>query len=435
MYFKRLLLFSLLLIVFSLGVSPNQTQGFAATQTHINPNVQDMIDQVDADMLYNLISNLSGEQPISIGGEPYTIQTRYAFSGEPIEKAAQYLYEHYENLGLDADYHEFTYNDQVLSNVVAEKVGTVFPERILLITSHYDDVPSSPPAPGADDDASGTAAVMIAAEILSKYEFGCTLRFVNFNAEEAGLIGSDRYAKQAYCAGEDLRGILNLDMIAWNTADSPKEMDLHHLPSNPESFEIAKLFEQVVEDYSLGIEPTFASPITSASDHASFWRYGFPAILASEDLDDFNPYWHTRSDRLANLQDFEYYTEMVRASVGTFANMGCLVENGWGIVSGKVSEKGTQAPIEGAAISLYNPEWGYTFMTYSDQDGNSQLSALDGLHNISADGIGYSNTPAGDVRVLHDQTLSVNIEMEAVSEYANFLPLSTNEVPPLPGCP
>lgn len=435
MYFKRPLLFSLLLIIFSLGIPPNRTQGFATTETINNPLLQEMIDQVDADMLSNLIGSLSGEQPVTINGEPYTIQTRYALSGEPIEKAAQYLSEYYENLGLDADFHEFTYNDQILSNVVAEKVGTVFPERILLITSHYDDVPSSPPAPGADDDASGTVAVMIVAEILNQYEFGCTLRFVNFNAEEAGLIGSDRYAKQAYCAGDDLRGILNLDMIAWNTVDSPKEMDLHHLPSNLESFEIAKLFEQVVEDYSLELEPTFASPITSASDHASFWRYGFPAILASEDLDDFNPHWHTRSDRLENLEDFEYYVEMVKASVGTFASMGCLVENGWGSVSGKVSEKGTQAPVEGAAIFLFNPEWGYTFMTYSDKDGNYQLSALDGLHNISADRIGYSYTEAADVHVLHDQTLRVDIEMEAVSEYATYLPVAGNEVPPLPGCP
>jgi hypothetical protein len=424
-----------MLVLFAFGVSPNQNQGLATTQSIHNPHVQDMIDQVEPGTIFTLTSGLSGEQPVSIGGEPYTIRTRYALSGTPVKKAAQYLYEYYDDTGLDVTYHDFTYSGKVLSNVVAEKVGTVFPERVYLITSHYDDVPSSPPAPGADDDASGTVGVMMAAEILNQYEFGCTLRFVNFSAEEAGLIGSDRYAKQAYCAGEDLLGVLNLDMIAWNSLDSPAEMDLHHLPSIPGSYEIADLFAQVVEDYSLGVEATFPIPITSASDHASFWRYGFPAILASEDLNDFNPYWHTRGDRLENLPDFDYFTEMVKASIGAFAHMGCLVEDGWGKVSGKVTEKGTLSPIEGASISLFNPEWKYTFSTYTDKDGYYELSALAGTHNLYADGMGYPFTPVAEVNVLLDETVSIEIQMEAIREYATFVPLAENEVPPLPGCP
>ena len=434
MYIKRLLVFSFFLF-FALFLPADQMRGIESPGAIQIPLIQEIINQVDPEVLYDLVSDLSGERPVSIDGESYTIRTRYALSGEPIEKAAQYLYEFYEDLGLDVDFHQFTYSNQVLTNVVAEKVGTVFPERVYLITSHFDDVPSSPPAPGADDNASGTAAVMLAAEILSQHEFGCTLRFVNFNAEEAGLIGSDHYAKESYCAGEDLRGIVNLDMIAWNTAGSPKEMDLHHLPSNPDSYEIANLFQQVVEDYSLDLEATFAVPITSASDHASFWRYGFPAILASEDMDDFNPHWHTRSDRLANLQDFDYYTEMVRASLGTFARMGCLVKDGWGTLSGKAIEKGTRSPVVGAAISLFNPEWGYTFITYSDEDGIFELSALDGTHNLSADGIGYAFTQFGEVNILQDQILKVEIDLEAISEYPIYLPLAENEVPPPTGCP
>ena len=81
-------------------------------------------------------------------------------------------------------------------------------------------------APGADDNASGTAAVLEAARVLSQYRFKHTLRFVTFAAEEQGLIGSYYYVAEARSAGTPIGGAINLDMIAWDS-DDDDAMDIH----------------------------------------------------------------------------------------------------------------------------------------------------------------------------------------------------------------
>jgi len=428
----------LILAFFSFSLTPPSILGMASTnqpESFYNPTVQSMLDQVDQGEIYSLTGDLSGEWPVTINKQPYTLNTRHALSGEPNQKAAGYLFQYYQALGLDTSYQNFTFHEQLLSNVVAQKTGTVFPERVFMITSHFDDLPVTPPAPGADDNASGTVAIMLAASILNQYEFGCTLRFVNFNAEEYGMIGSQDYAQQAYCAGEDIRGVLNLDMIAWNTTDSAPEMDLHALSSIPGSSEMADVFQEVVSAYGLQISPTAADPIITRSDHFSFWRLGYPAILVTEDVDDFNPYYHSADDRLDNIQDLDYYAEMIKAGLGTLAHLGCLVEDGWGTVSGIVTDQTTQLPIPGAAVSLTNPEWGYTYNTRTDQGGYYQFSALQGWHNLTADDFGY-RVGSSQVFITQNQSLTVNLELIPSNETAMYLPLTGNGLPiPHLGCP
>jgi hypothetical protein len=394
-----------------------------------------MLDQVDPASVYTYTGDLSGAWEVSIDGKPYTIRTRHALSGEPEAKAAQYLFEFYEDLGLQVEYDQFSFQGQTLSNIVAQKEGSVFPERIFLITSHFDDVPITSPAPGADDNASGTTGVMMAAKILSQYDFGCTLRFVNFGAEEYGMIGSQDYAQQAYCAGEDIQGVINLDMIAWNTPATLPEMDIHSLSSIPGSDDLATTFQEIVQDYDLDLVPELANPITTRSDHSSFWKYDYPAILVSEDWDDFNPNYHSKYDDLDSLQDFSYYTNMIKASLGTMANMGCLVESGWGSISGQVVDSNSQNPVPGASVWLHNPEWDFIQFTSSDENGKYQFSALAGWHNLSVDNLGYAYQEA-DVLILQNENLVKDFEIDAVNEKAMFLPLLTNVSPISPqGCP
>ncbi len=426
-------------VVLAVCMVPSSTLGLASPnriETNYRPLIKSMLDQVDPGLVYDLTGDLSGEWPVMINSQLYTINTRHALSGEPIQKASQYLYQYYQDLGLDTSYQNFTFQGQQLSNVVAQETGTVFPDRIFMITSHFDDVPVTPPAPGVDDNASGTVAVMVAASILNQHEFGCTLRFVNFNAEEYGMIGSEDYVQQAYCKGEDIQGVLNLDMIAWNTPQSAPEMDLHALSTIPKSSEIANLFQEVVTTYGLQITPSLAHPIITRSDHFSFWRLGYPSILVTEDMDDFNPNYHSVKDRLGTIKDFEYFTEIIKASLGTLAEMGCLVENGWGTVSGRVTDQTTQIPIPGVSVSLTNPEWGYTFNTRTDQNGYYQISGLQGLHNLTLDAIGYAAAAYSDLMIARDQSLTNDAELEPVSERVIYLPLSVNlRNAPLPGCP
>jgi hypothetical protein len=418
----------LLLALMILCLLPPTSQGYAhatAWKSSAGQMVQSMLDQVNTADVRTLTGNLSGAWEVLIGDQPYTIETRHALSGTPAAKAAQYLFEFYEGLGLDVEDDQFTFKNRVLSNIVAEKEGSVFPERIFMITSHYDDLPASGPAPGADDNASGTIAVMMAAEILSQYDFGCTLRFINFGAEEFGMIGSQDYARQAYCAGEDIRGVINTDMIAWNSPGSSNGMDLHALPAVAGSDELAVLFQEVVSDYSLDLIPELSETITTRSDHASFWKYGYPAILVSEDWEDFNTNYHTAGDDLDSLQDFEYYASMIKASLGTLAHAGCLVDTGWGSVSGKVVDSQTRIPISDVPVQLNNPEWGYSWSTRSDENGDYQFSALAGWHKLSVDDFGYARQEA-KIQILQNETRVKDFELEAVEEQALFLPLAAN---------
>jgi hypothetical protein len=434
---RKAYLILVLIFLVLCALSPTGTQGVRAESTDpvFKQLVQDMIDQVDPDSVHTLTAELSGAQQAIIAGQPYTIETRHALSGEPAAKAGQYLFEFYEDLGLQVEYKPFSFLGNTLNNIVAQKDGSVFPERIFLITSHYDDVPIEGPAPGADDNASGTVAVMMAAKILEQYDLGCTLRFVNFGAEEYGLIGSKDYAQQAYCSGEDIRGVINLDMIAWNSPGSAASMDLHALSSIPGSNQLAMTFQEVVSEYNLDLVPEMADPVTTRSDHASFWKYEVPAILVSEDWEDFNPNYHTAGDDLESLQDLNYFTSMIKASLGTLAQVGCLVEDEWGTLSGQVVDSKTLQPVPGISMWLYNPGWDYTQFTRSDNYGNYQFTALAGWHTLTADGLGYTRSES-DVLIFQNQDLGQDVQVEAMPESAIYLPLSANiRHAPLPGCP
>jgi hypothetical protein len=427
MRFRTILIAPLLALIFFGGLSPQVTG--QATKLRLtagiapSPVVQEMLDQIDVDGVSRLVAELSGEQPVTIGGEPYTIRTRNSFSGEPVRKAAQYLYEYYQGLDLDVAYQDFDLFGTPLVNVTAEKKGSLTPEQVYLITSHYDDAPGGPRAPGADDNASGTAAVMLAAKILPQYDFGCTLRFVNFSGEEQGLVGSAQYAKDAYCAREDLRAVLNLDMIAWNTAGSPPQMELHAQPGVPGSLEIARLFTDVIDAYDLNLLPELISPGIGASDHASFWRYDYPAILAIEDLEDFNPNYHTPDDDMDNLEDLAYYTGMVKGSLATLAHLGCLVEGGWGTVVGTVTEASTGMPLAGAWVTVKEPGRGFTRFATTAQDGSYNLEVPAGTLLFIADANGYSATKEVEITVSQGQTTAMDVQLTPLSESLNYIPL------------
>jgi hypothetical protein len=384
--------------------------------------VQEMIDQVDQESLARFVGDLSGEWPVTITSEPYTIQSRHSYSGESIQKSSVYLYEYYQAIDLQVAYQDFSIGQFPLRNVIAEIPGSLAPDHIMMISSHYDSAPSGPLAPGADDDASGTAAVMLAAQILSQYDFACTLRFVNFSGEEQGLVGSQVSAKQSHCDGENIRAVLNLDMIAWNTPESPAEMDLHVSAGVPAAQDIALLYQDVVETYQLDLEPEIVSSGISASDHASYWNYGFPAILVIEDLDDFNPYYHTPEDRSEQL-DLSYFTSMVKASLATLAHMGCLVDSGWGNISGSVTDGSTSLPVPNATISFYHPAWDLLVWTTSDQEGRFNKALTSAGYLISADAPGYAPLRLGLVAISPESENIQDIVLSPVRENLSFLPL------------
>ncbi len=288
--------------------------------------VADMMAQVLQGTVFSYNGGLSGESPVTVGGDPYTIQTRYTTSGVPIQKATQYVYEFMQDLGLTVSYHQWASASYSGRNVVGEKVGATTPDEIVLITAHLDDMPPGDTAPGADDNASGSTAVMLAAEILGQQWFEKTLRFVFFTGEEQGLLGSAAYARKMVTDGENVVAVLNMDMIGYDEADGPT-LRLHTRTTSHPGYQadlaIASLFSDVVSTYGLSgvLTPIVDPDGITASDHASFWNRGYPGILAIEDdVDDFNAYYHTVNDTRANM-NMAYFTNFVKASLGTAAHL------------------------------------------------------------------------------------------------------------------
>jgi len=207
-------------------------------------------------------------------------------------------------------------------NVVATIEGLSYPKREFLITGHYDDVSQNPYnwAPGADDNASGTVSLLASASILKDYSLANTVKLVAFSGEEQGLLGSAAYAQEAYQRGDTILGVLNFDMIAYDSnGDDIMEV---HCGSPSENRALANLLINSIYNYGLDLIP---QKITSnpgrGSDHASFWDYNFPAIFGIEDLQDFNRFYHTTGDRVSAF-DTSYYVDFTKAAVASISTLG-----------------------------------------------------------------------------------------------------------------
>jgi len=300
----------------------------AAALAHDETLVGEILAQVLERTLHTSVSGLSGETAVTVGGAPYTIATRYTNSGTPITKATQYVYEQLQALGLSVTYHPWTRSGYSNRNVIGVIPGATHADEIVLVTAHLDSVSNAPgdnPAPGADDNASGSAAVLLAANILSRYDLDRTVRFVLFTGEEQGLLGAYEYATTVYNAGDNIVAVYNMDMLAWDDLSGP-DLDLFtRTSSNPGyagDMAIANTFASIVNTYALDLTPHIRSTGMGSSDHYPFWQRGFPAILAIEDYTggDFNDYYHTTNDRL-QVFNMPYYVDFVKASMGTAARL------------------------------------------------------------------------------------------------------------------
>jgi hypothetical protein len=131
--------------------------------------------------------------------------------------AAAYLFDTYKSFGYQPEYQTFEYRarnqpPRQTSNVLATLKGTANPELIYVVSSHYDSVASGP---GADDDTSGTAALLETARIMARHPQPATIIFASFTGEEAGLIGSREFVRQAVANKLRIVGALNNDMVGW----------------------------------------------------------------------------------------------------------------------------------------------------------------------------------------------------------------------------
>jgi hypothetical protein len=243
---------------------------------------------------------------------------------------------------LNVATHSFSHNGRSYSNVEAELAGDT--NALVLITAHLDSTaassppynPAGDPAPGADDDGSGLAAVLAAAEVICDLAAGQkperTIRFVLFNAEEHGLVGSQAYARDAKAAGADIEAVYQMDMIGYNVV-APRTCEIHagFLTSPAVQAKSAVLAERV-RRLVLAVAPTLGTmqlylsspgsvdPAEGRSDHAPFQARGYGACVATEDFfvgpgsapAEANPNYHRKTDTLVDLT---YAADIARSIV------------------------------------------------------------------------------------------------------------------------
>jgi hypothetical protein len=129
--------------------------------------------------------------------------------------ASAYLFDTYKSFGYEPQFQWFEPRaalDGRTANVVATLTGTVNPELVYVVSSHYDSVAVGP---GADDDSSGTAALLETARILATHPQPATIMFASFTGEEAGLLGSREFVRRAVADKVKIVGALNNDMVGW----------------------------------------------------------------------------------------------------------------------------------------------------------------------------------------------------------------------------
>ncbi len=262
----------------------------------------DIIENMDEELYLQYLEDL-----VAFGPRPT--------GSNACENAGDYIYEEFVSDGLIARYDDWSYGSYSSYNIEATLPGiNQSSDEIYIICAHYDTVSVSP---GADDDGSGTAAVLAAAYLMSQYEFNHTIRFVAFSGEEQGLLGSEAYAAEAYAEGWNIVGVLNADMISYAITEN----DGDHLIvfENSASEWLYTYTNDVNTKYSSYIDLILHhGGSTWGSDHYSFWEYGYNALFYFEYTE--TPYYHTSGDTIEHI-NATYAKKNARLIFATLAEL------------------------------------------------------------------------------------------------------------------
>jgi Peptidase family M28 len=247
----------------------------------------------------------------------------------------------------------------VITNVYAVLKGSD-PEnakRIVLVTGHYDSRNSdnyniTDNAPGANDDASGTAVSLECARVLSQLKFPGTIVFLTVAGEEQGLYGSLHFAKMAKDEGWGLEAVLNNDIVGADKSPqqdhsvvrvfsegvpaAATDQDLRRLrllggESDSTSRQLARYMADVGRTYDLGVKPMMIfrqDRYLRGGDHFSFNQQGFAAVRITEFREDFHhQHQNVRMENgiqygdLPKFVDFDYVSEVARLNAATLASL------------------------------------------------------------------------------------------------------------------
>ncbi|MGB3965370.1 MAG: M20/M25/M40 family metallo-hydrolase, partial [Planctomycetota bacterium] len=228
-------------------------------------------------------------------------------------------------------------------NVIATLRGTSDPERMYVVGGHYDSRNSKgedgdADAPGAVDDASGTAVALEACRVLAGSQCAATLVFVAYDAEEQGCLGSAAHAKALTAAGAKVDGMIGCDIVGNTLGMDGARHDRHlrcfsYAPSGNDS--LGRSLARAVTFAAHTHVADFAVQLIlrgdrygRGGDHRSFFEEGFPAVRLSEPREDFSRQHQNVTQRdgkpygdLPEFADFAFMANVTRVVVATLTEL------------------------------------------------------------------------------------------------------------------
>lgn len=366
----RLLILSFLLgiVLLLTACTSSETEPERIQLDRLDSEISDMLNQVSSDTVAKNIITLA-----EFGTRHTLSETESDTFG--IGAARRWIKSEMERYSresdnrLDVEFHRFEQEptrritDPVeIVNIVATLPGTdPDDDRIFVVSGHYDSRASNVMdaeslAPGANDDASGTAAVMEMARVMSHYEFPATLVFMAVAGEEQGLFGANKWAEEAAEQGKNIAGMITNDIIGNHEAEggdlsdpnvvrlfaqgvSPsRELDMEtirYLQTGGESDmptrQLARTIKEVSESYNPEMDVRLIYRLDRylrGGDHRTFLEQGYPAVRFSEPHEEFA---HQHQDireedgvqygDLPEFVDFSYVARVTRVNLSALANL------------------------------------------------------------------------------------------------------------------
>ena len=270
------------------------------------------------------IENLKGHvQNIHFDRNPYD-------HDRELEQAAQYIEREFLNIGWEVKEDRFQWEGRSYKNIVAEKKGTISPNRVVILGAHYDTVPGSP---GADDNASAIAVLLEVARNIQTVPLECTVKLIAFSLEEYDYVGSTHYVESLKKGEEKILGMISLEMVGFTgpRQDYPPYLNPKYYPNVGDFIAIIgnerskELFGKVCQSFKTYIPqlpleflivPGNGEGMEEVrlSDHSTFWDQGFPALMVTDTAFLRNPNYHLPSDKMETL-NFEF---MQKVAIGIY---------------------------------------------------------------------------------------------------------------------
>jgi hypothetical protein len=297
-------------------------------------DIQPLVDQVDSARLFGDLTFIEGIRHRTTGATH-------------LQETKDFLWFSFLDKGLETTEQEFAYGNYTAHNIMGRQPGTGASGDTYILGGHFDSVDD---APGADDNGSAVAGMMEAMRILSQYPTKKSIKYIGFDLEEAGLIGSKRYVQNGILSDENILGMIDFEMIGYYSEEpNSQEFPLGFNLLFPAAYaEVAAqefkgnfitnvgkqggsaTLMQAYKSASTSFVPALRvvnveAPATppndlSRSDHAPFWGANIPAIMLTDGAEFRNPYYHTPNDTLGTL-DFTFMSKVVMGAVATLAQL------------------------------------------------------------------------------------------------------------------